>query len=63
MAKCQREAWSDDDIEMLRGMFERGATNADIAIALQRSESAVAVRVSRLRRTRMLQPALSEKVR
>ena len=48
------EAWNDEDIRVLREMYHDGSNNETIARALERTPASVAVRVSLMRRRRLL---------
>lgn len=54
MANRKSEAWNEDDIAQLMRMYVSGASNAEIARALERTEGAVGARLSRLRKHRRL---------
>ena len=54
MAERSGEAWSDDDMRELRQMYRDGGTNAEIALALERTKASISAQVSRMKRRRLL---------
>ena len=57
------EAWNDEDIRVLREMYNDGSNNEAIARALERTPASIAVRVSLMKRRRYISSFPSRKKR